>query len=44
MMSLKQEREKLMDHYSTLNKGMDEHSEQAQKLKAGIIELLGVNL
>ncbi|CAE7442879.1 Coiled-coil domain-containing protein 40 [Symbiodinium microadriaticum] len=38
MTSLKQEREKLMDQYSTLNKSMDQHLEETQKLKAGITE------
>lgn len=38
MTNLKQERERLMDQYSTLNKSMDEHSEETQKYKAGITE------
>ncbi|CAE7189432.1 Ccdc40 [Symbiodinium sp. CCMP2456] len=38
MTSLKQEREKLMDQYSTLNKSMDQHLEETQKLKAAITE------
>mgnify|MGYP002803838012 FL=1 len=38
MMNLKQEREKLMDNYSALNKSMDQHSEEAQKYKGAITE------
>eukprot|EP00913_Durusdinium_trenchii_P007895 g7407.t1 len=37
-MNLKQEREKLMDQYTTLNKSMDEHSEETQKLKGALTE------
>lgn len=38
MTNLKQERERLMDQYTTLNKSMDQHSEETQKYKAGITE------
>ncbi|CAE7548972.1 IFT172, partial [Symbiodinium pilosum] len=38
MTSLKQEREKLMDQYTTLNKSMDAHVEETQKLKSAITE------
>lgn len=38
MTNLKQEREKLMDQYTTLNKSMDEHSEETQKLKGALTE------